>query len=238
MLTYRDFDSRQEFVEYLGLYRPQPGKPDFRRIDALDPQKFSNEIKQIHQDIENVRQHWNDQSITAIEQTVARVGQEQIDIMAAQKRDKLRAGYNPLAPMYRVKNCDPDSFFTEYGDALGFERPQARYHVQFPGEVTAWHTDIYSPVHEFLAPLVQETPETVGLDKNIRRILIALEPWHPGEIMLFGQTAWTGWKAGEVIYWEYGVPHGTANTGYVPRISVSITGLATSKFCKIIGQQS
>jgi hypothetical protein len=136
--------------------------------------------------------------------------------------------------MYRVKNCGPNSYFTQLAEEIGLKQGFARYHLQFPGEVTAWHTDIFSPAHEFLAAGSEDiADQEVGLDRNIRRIIIALEDWDWGHILVFGKTPWINWNAGDVIFWEYGVPHGAANMAYKPRMSVSITGISTDKFKEV-----
>jgi hypothetical protein len=133
--------------------------------------------------------------------------------------------------MYRIKGSPKDSVFYELAKDLGFESAYIRYHVQFPGEVTVWHTDIYSPSHEFLPNYNQDTgDEHVGKDTGIRRIIIALEDWDWGHVFHFGSTSWTHWNVGDVVYWDYGVPHCSANMGYTPRISASITGSVTDKF--------
>jgi len=232
MLTFKDFDSRVKFVNHLGLYHNDKtcDQKDFSIIDFIDPAFFASEVSDILQNIDLIKRSWNDQSIGAIEKSVATQGPRQLEIMQGQKQDKLRAGYQLHDPMYRIKVCPDDSFFNSYAAQIGLERSLARYHVQFPGEVTAWHTDIYSPAHEFLRPIDDEPDEMIGKDKNIRRILISLQDWDWGHVLMFGKTPWVNWKPGEVVYWDYGVPHGAANMSYTPRISVSITGLITDKF--------
>lgn len=233
MLTYKDFETRTEFVNYLGLYHNNRHslQPDFFKIFSVQPQYYQSELEEIFKNIQDVRDNWNNQSIDQIEQSVRKKGQRQLDIMQAQKEEKLRAGYHPNAAMYRVKNCKPDSYFVQLAQELGLKHSLARFHLQFPGEVTAWHTDIFNPAHEFLDDSASEMPDSeVGADRNIRRILIALEDWDWGHIFSFGKTPWVNWDAGDVIFWDYGVPHGSANMGYRPRISVSITGQATDQF--------
>lgn len=232
MKTFRDFETRTEFVNYLGLYQEHNGdRSDYIKIAQIDPHHYQSELEQILAKINHIRQSWNDQSINDIEQSVAKKGPRQLEIMQGQKNEKLRAGYRPDQAMYRIKNCDSHSYFTAFAKDLGLAHGLARYHVQFPGEVTAWHTDIFSPAHEFLSISEDDqNDESVGSDKNIRRILIALENWQYGHLLMFGKTPWYDWAAGDVIYWEYGVPHGGANMGYSPRISVSITGEITDRF--------
>jgi len=235
MKTFRDFDIRSEFIDYLGLYEKNANTgPDFHKIANVSQNDYQLELDHIYRDIETIKETWNNQSIDQIEQSVSKKGPRQLEIMKGQKEEKLRAGYKPNQPMYRIKNCGPDSFFTHLAKQIGLEQALARYHVQFPGEVTAWHTDIYSPAHEFLSESAEDqSDESIGQDKNIRRILIALEDWRWGQFLQFGMSPWFDWKAGDMIYWKYGVPHGGANMGYVPRISVSITGLITDKFMGI-----
>lgn len=230
--TYKDFKTRTEFVDYLGLYhgdRHDP-TPDWVQIDSITPDVFAQELQMILQDLNSVRDSWNNQSINDIEKSVAKKGPKQLDIMSGQKNEKIAAGYRSDAPMYRIHNCQEHSIFNDYAKQIGLQASVARYHVQFPGEVTVWHTDIYSPAHEFLAHMDDIPDEQIGKDRNIRRIIIALEDWDWGHLLIFGNTPWVNWNAGDVIYWEYGVPHGAANMGFQPRISVSITGLASDRF--------
>jgi hypothetical protein len=232
MLTYKDFKTRTEFVDYLGLYhgdRHDP-RPDWIKIDTVSYESYAKELETILHDLDHVRETWNNQSIIHIEQSVAKKGSKQLEIMQGQKQEKIAAGYSADAAMYRVQNCAADSVFNDYAKQIGLQASVSRYHVQFPGEVTVWHTDIYSPAHEFLAHMDDIPDEEIGKDRQIRRILISLQDWDWGHMLIFGKTPWVNWNAGDVIYWEYGVPHGSANMGFKPRVSVSITGLASDSF--------
>lgn len=236
MLTYKNFETRTEFVNHLGLYHNDrfSTRVDFVKIFKINTNKFCHELQDIHQNLKYIYESWNNQSIEHIEESVKKKGHRQLEIMQGQKKEKLHAGYHPNAAMYRIKNCGPNSYFTKFAKEIGLKCGLARYHVQFPGEVTAWHTDIFSPAHEFLVNERNDIPDQeIGLDQNIRRILIALEEWDWGHILSFGKTPWINWNAGDVVYWDYGVPHGSANMGYRPRISVSITGEITDKFLEI-----
>jgi hypothetical protein len=235
-MTYENFDSREEFVRHLNLYHYDR---DLKQQEFISKPAavsgFAEELAMVKADLETIKTTWNNQSIDQIEQTVTKQGPQQLNIMQGQKNDKLRAGYQPSAPMYRVKNCSESSVFYQLGKTIGLEYATARYHVQFPGETTVFHTDIFSPTHEFLpANLQSVSDKEIGQDKGLRRVLVALEDWEWGQVMMFGAQTWAQWKAGDLIYWNYGVPHCAANMGYHPRISVSITGLATDKFFKWI----
>lgn len=231
MLTYKDFNSREEFVRYLNLWHYDKNSKESGFVLLTNANGFEHELQKIKNNLDVVKHEWHDQSIDHIEKSVSAKGQRQIDIMQGQKNDKLQAGYRPDQSMYRVKQANTDSVLYDLAQTLGLESAYVRYHVQFPGEVTVFHTDIFSPSHEFLPQYAQDdSDQAVGKDTGTRRIIVALEDWDWGHVFQFGCSNWTHWRAGDVVYWEYGVPHCTANMGYVPRISASITGYATSKF--------
>lgn len=231
MPTFRDYTSREEFVKSLGLwhYDKSLQKSEFTVLTRVEG--FYEELQWIKNNLKQIRDTWNDQSINQIENIVGAQDSRHLEIMQGQKNDKLHAGYKLDQPMYRIKQCDSTSVFYKIADALGLEHAHARYHVQFPGEVTVFHTDIYSPAHEFLPKFCHDiVDEKIGHDIGIRRVIIALEDWEFGQCLMFGADVWKQWQAGDVIYWPYGVPHCGANMGFIPRISASITGLATNKF--------
>lgn len=238
--TYRDFDSREDFIRSLGLYHHDstvaPGK-DFACIGKV-VSNYQSELNGILDNINIIKQSWHDQSISSIEKSVGRLGDRQIEIMAGQKKDKVKAGYDIDQPMFRVSKVPDNSIFLSIAQDLGLEHALGRYHVQFPGEVTAWHTDIFAPAQEFLPDFVKNVPdEQIGQDLGIRRIIVALEDWRWGQSMMFGTSVWHQWQAGDIVYWNYGMPHCAANAGYEPRVFVSITGLANEKFWCNIKQQ-
>jgi len=232
MPMYSDFDSREAFVRSLNLfhYNLRLQQSEFSVVTGMCDD-FEQELLDIKKNLSVIKQQWNNQSIEQIESVVSQAGGLNLDIMAGQKNDKLNAGYDAKAPMYRVKQCHETSKFYLLAKRLGLDHACARYHVQFPGEVTVFHTDIFSPAHEFLPPSVTNIkPEQIGHDHGVRRVLISLEDWNWGQILMFGSQSWSQWQAGDIVYWKYGVPHCSANMGYAPRISVSITGLATPNF--------
>jgi hypothetical protein len=234
MKTYKDFKTRSELVEYLNLYQPNSEIKDFVKLTNISVHNYVSELQQIKTDINEIQKTWNNQSLNQIEKSVATKGSKQLDIMQGQRTEKIQAGYHPDQPQYRINNCGANSYFKQFAENIGLKNSLARFHVQFPGEVTAWHTDIFSPSHEFLGNDSQDLEdELVGKDRGIRRVLIALEDWSIGQFFLFGKTMWSDWHAGDVVSWNYGVPHGTANMGYLPRISVSITGQISDKFTKL-----
>jgi len=231
--TWKDFDSREEFFRYLGYYHYDKNRDetDSYKILGKVTQDFSKEVIWLKENIETIKKNWNDQSPAQVAKSVKELGPKAQAVMAAQSNDKKLAGYKDNQPMYRVNNADPNSVFYKVAEKLGLEYPLARWHIQFPGEMTFWHVDIFNPAHKFLPPIAHNLPdEKIGHDNNIRRIMVALEDWDWGQVAMFGKTSYTGWTAGDIVYWPYGMPHALANCGLTPRMSISITGMITPLF--------
>ena len=97
-----------------------------------------------------------------------------------------------------------------------------KFTKQMPGQLWPMHFDNY---HALRPNLSEKTWE----DPNIRRIWIALNDWDWGHCVLFGNTPWTGWRAGDILYFDWLIPHGTANCGNTPRFSMFVTGFMTEE---------
>lgn len=231
--TWKDFDSREEFFHYLGYYHYDKNREDQNSYVIIGrvAENFDAEVAYIKENIEIIKNSWNDQSPAAVAKSVKELGTRAEAVMAAQANDKKRAGYKDDAAMYRTSNANSSSIFYKVAEKLGLTYALARWHVQFPGELTFWHADIFHPAHEFLPTIAHHiSDEKVGHDNNIRRLLIALEDWDWGQVMMFGRSTYVGWKKGDIVYWPYGMPHAVANCGFNPRMSVSITGMQTDLF--------
>ena len=238
--TYKEFDSREEFVQSLGHWhydKSIPAQHEFKKIAVVD-MDYSRELAEIKKDLEAIKQTWNDQSIKTIRKEVAKTTNAEfnMDVMTAQEHDKLRAGYDVNKAMYHVKKVEAGSVWEKIGQQFGLDNALIRFHIQFPGDVTIWHTDIFAPHHELLPKGLNLNEQTVGHDLGIRRIIIALEDWDWGQCFMFGAQTWSQWQAGDVIFWKFGTPHCAANMGFTPRISMSVTGLETEKFKQLVDQ--
>jgi hypothetical protein len=100
-------------------------------------------------------------------------------------------------------------------DHWGLEKVSYRAHVQWPGQFFGIHID----------KLWHRNPIDPG---RIARIIICLEDYEPGQIILYGNSVLTQWHAGDVhIFDTLNVPHGTANLSTKPRPNITITGLRT-----------
>ena len=99
-------------------------------------------------------------------------------------------------------------------------------HVQRPMTVFENHQDY----------LERFNPENT---ESIVRFFIMLEDWQIGHFLHFGNTALTGYKAGEIYNFNWpGVIHCTANASKKPRINLLITGIATDRTYELLGQKN
>lgn len=239
--TYKDFDSREQFLQSLGHWHYDKSvQPlcEFKKIASVTDIDYSKELAEIKKDLDIIKETWNNQSIQTIRKEVGKTTNAEfnLDVMTGQEQDKLQAGYDVKKAMYHVKKVEPNSVWETIGNQFGLENPLIRFHVQFPGDVTIWHTDIFAPHHDLLPTDVELNEQTVGHDLGLRRILIALEDWDWGQCFMFGAQTWSQWRAGDVIFWNFGTPHCAANMGFTPRISISVTGNETSKFKQLVDQ--
>jgi hypothetical protein len=110
-------------------------------------------------------------------------------------------------------NLDP--VFQDIADKFRLEKCMARIHVQQPGQVWNLHLDK-------LEKWMPEDPSQVV------RYFIQLTDWQQGHFWSFGNYMWSGWKAGDIITFDWiNVPHSTANAGHVPRVTLQVTGIKT-----------
>ena len=240
--TYKDFESREKFLESLGQWHYDKSAPptnEFRKISSVTID-YGNELTTIKQQLGHIKATWNNQSIDTIRKEVSKTANADfnLDVMSAQEKDKLQAGYDKQKAMYHVKKVEASSVWEQIGQQFGLGNPLVRLHIQFPGDVTIWHTDIFAPHHDLLPPDSELTEENVGHDLGLRRILIALEDWDWGQCFMFGAQTWSQWRAGDVIFWNFGTPHCAANMGFTPRISLSVTGQETEQFRKIVNESN
>jgi hypothetical protein len=235
---FNDFKSRQEFIRSLNHWHYDAfRKPEqeFIKIAQVDDD-YSESLNEIHSQLDQIKQKWNDQSMTRIREEIVKTNNNlNLAVLAGQEHDKLSAGYDPEKSMYHTSLVKPDSIWKKIGDKFGLQNSLIRLHVQFPGDVTVWHTDIFAPYHDLLPDLSIVSDEKIGHDCGLRRVLIALEDWSWGQCFMFGAQTWSQWQAGDVIYWPFGTPHCSSNMGYDVRISLSVTGLKTPEFQQYIG---
>lgn len=237
--TYQDYDSREEFVRSRGHWhydKWSTGQREFKIIQQVDATLYQPELNQLKQNLDHIRESWNNQSQARIRQETAKSKDPDtnLKILSGQENDRLKAGYQPEKSMYHVRQAEPGSVWEKIGQQFGLENALIRLHVQFPGDVTVWHTDIFAPYHDLLPKPAEHNINTVGSDIGLRRIIIALEDWDWGQCFMFGSQTWSQWRAGDVVYWNFGVPHCAANMGFTSRICMSVTGIPNQYFNTLV----
>lgn len=162
------------------------------------------------------------------EATWATRGYRQQD--AAIPREELEAEENDL----RRVGADPDMAISNIGwtlppslrditDNFALDNAMHRLHVQMPGQVWTRHID----------KLDKFSPDSAD---QVMRIMIQLTDWQPGQFWEFGNYHWQGWRAGEVVTFDWqNVPHCTANAGHRPRITLQLTGRRTAATERYLG---
>lgn len=112
--------------------------------------------------------------------------------------------------------------------ALGFEEGYAatmnnqppatlmHRHVDFLG---CWYYD-----QQRDQPFDKDTRQPRG-SKPVYRCFVALDDWHPGQMISMEPDFWSNWKKGDVLFFDWrNTPHSTANCGIHNRPLLKITG--------------
>ena len=129
-------------------------------------------------------------------------------------------GYNKYAP---------NELSSKIADALGFKNHVHNINNQPTGcvvnlhvdSLTCWSLDYPDYSHlKFDKKLRQPADHP-----TLHRVFVALSDWQPGWMWQFGHKHWTGWKKGDVVWFDWRhVPHSTANGGYSARPILKISG--------------
>lgn len=61
--------------------------------------------------------------------------------------------------------------------------------------------------------------------KELLRVIIHLEDWESGQMLLWGNRPIIQWKAGDVLAWDTPIPHCSANSSRHRRYALRITGI-------------
>lgn len=112
--------------------------------------------------------------------------------------------------------------------AIGLDNPRILIHVQQPGQMHPLHMDkTYGGGHwDYLGDTKHE---------KLGRVMIMLDDWHPGQVILMGNDHFIQWRKGDVIYFRWqDMPHGTCNFGLHDRPMLFVTGEITDKFKQLL----
>jgi hypothetical protein len=80
------------------------------------------------------------------------------------------------------------------------------------------------PEHRDLYKRYIEVFGLQGRESSIRRAIVFLEDWKSGHYLELDGYPVVKWSAGDVVEWQYDVPHMAANIGLDPRYTLQITG--------------
>ncbi len=116
-------------------------------------------------------------------------------------------------------------------NALGFEEGYSAYiNNQPPATLMHRHIDFMScwtyeqdvDIRKLQYDKELKQPKS---SKPLYRCFVALDDWHPGQVVNFEPDFWTKWKKGDVLFFDWrNTPHSTANCGTKDRPWLKITG--------------
>ena len=137
----------------------------------------------------------------------------------------------------------PPADILKIAKALGFNnKPSCWINNQKPGTMLHRHIDFVSCYTyersddaDFLELEYDKVRRQAKGHPPIYRCFVALDDWHPGQIVNFEPDFWHGWKKGDVMFFDWqNTPHSTANCGIKDRPLLKITGtLDDDSFVKI-----
>ena len=120
-----------------------------------------------------------------------------------------------------------DNILSELIDEIDLDAIDLRFGTQNPMDMTYRHID---HEHSQVAPktrLTEDTPQSLEEVFTSRgnwvKYIVLLHDLFPGQVMYWGNSVIKA-KQGDVIAWDYGVPHWTVNFSNYPRHVGLITG--------------
>jgi len=115
-------------------------------------------------------------------------------------------------------------------DSFNLNQVQSRCHLQKTGQMFTRHLD---PLQRLYYKDSNGSPDLddYGYDYlDIARITVMLQDWEPGQFMIYGNSIYQQWRAGEIHMHDWpNAPHATANASEHTRITLQVTGLRTDK---------
>ena len=177
--------------------------------DSLDPHYFRAPLCRINGDWDPV-----DTEVYKEKLTTGKITLEQQNFSGLSLQDRYLEG--------RVE--DSSSWVQQVVDVIPFGKSRSLVHIQKPGQMHMLHMDA-NYGGGFWDYLGDEK------DNKIARVMIMLDDWAPGQVMMFGCHHYTKWQKGDVVYFRWqDIPHGTANFGHTNRPLIIVTGEITPEF--------
>ena len=106
--------------------------------------------------------------------------------------------------------------FIDIYQGMGWKDIGTSYYRMGTGTILPTHSDLYLRYIEIFG--------LKGQESKIRRAIVFLEDWRPGHYSEVNDHPRTKWRAGDVVEWQYDLPHMAANMGTEPRYTLQITG--------------
>lgn len=97
--------------------------------------------------------------------------------------------------------------------------------VYLPGHGIPWHRDTLDGWSEKFKQLNPDVKSGICDLGPIKRSLIMLEDWHWGHMVQLGNSIISHWGAGDVFDIPLGKWHLSTNSGIVPKLSISASGV-------------
>lgn len=150
------------------------------------------------------------------------------DAVSSEVADLVRWGY----PYWGYDAYEAHPKLLDLPSRIGMERASLRINKQSVGQCVLTHIDRCTGLLKDLVespelrnmPVNPETGEPVN--KRAVRLLLMLTSWDPGQFMLFGNSPFIQWRAGDLVWFDWmNVPHSTANASHSDRYLLKITGL-------------
>ena len=101
--------------------------------------------------------------------------------------------------------------------------------VKMPGHGVAWHVDHIGRYTEKFKNELQIDRQTQKCQYGqIVRLWFPITDWDNGHMFQISETALTNWQTGDVYRIPFGLGHCSSNAGYVPQMTVSLTGILSN----------
>jgi hypothetical protein len=94
--------------------------------------------------------------------------------------------------------------------------------TQQPGHIVSLHVDVN---RNLCKQIVEQGLQHQALLRHLRKYIVYLADWQPGQVFMCGRGAHTNWKKGDVLSFEWYMPHSTANAGWHDRPTLFIAGV-------------
>jgi hypothetical protein len=205
----------KEYFDGLDTYVPKKlAKVD---INTDEWMKFSIDyFDQAHQNHEEPRPHFDDFSKK----------------MSTLNVDMGRNAHNSFELNYGVEGETNQKMIDMFGGdnrKLLKLRPDFlffRLLVKMPGHGVAWHVDHIGRYTEKFKNELQIDKKTQKCQYGqIVRLWFPITDWDNGHMFQISETVLTNWRPGDVYQIPFGMGHCSANAGYVPQMTVSLTGI-------------